>query len=284
VSTVARQYGAVLKQLVRDFEIGYHGDVHLSFKGQTAALQEKRLQNMITEIAQTAPDGKFSGGFRAPTEGYDATTEQLMLRLGLRYHAADPERSEARLPVMAKIGELAVKDDLVVLPRTQRDDINLLKQTTNVDELSKAMIADFEHAHESGAFSFFSVHTQNFAAASPLALSLPNLIAHMRKRSDKAWIATGADIANWWRERDRFRVDFSNSGKRLEFNVTVNGTAPFLGGAVVVVSPQRGVAPVVRPAKAGAPMPSIRKLDDFRFALVFESLTPGNFAYQATFN
>ena len=39
-------------------------------------------------------------GFRAPTESYDETTEALLVAMGFEHHAADPQRSEDRLPLL----------------------------------------------------------------------------------------------------------------------------------------------------------------------------------------
>ncbi len=284
LTSEARQFPSVLKQLARDFELGYHAEVHIGFKGQAPALQEKRIQNMIADLSAMSPDAKVADGFRAPTEGYDGNTEALLLKHGIRYHAADPERTESRLPLMAKINDLPVEQDLVVLPRTQRDDINLLAQAKTGEEVAKLMIDDFDHAYQTGAFGFLSVHTQNFGAGSPLAVAFPAYVSHLKRFSDRAWIASGSQVAQWWRDRHRFRVDSVNSGKRTEFNVTIMGEQPFKGGTVILMLPQRGLTPSIRGTKAGMVQPTLKRLDDFRYALIFESLMPGNYAYQATYN
>jgi hypothetical protein len=284
LTSTARQFPSVLKQLARDFEIAYHADVHLGFKGLAPALQEQRIQNTITELSSLSADARVASGFRAPTESYDATTEALMLKKGIRYHAADPGRSESRLPLMAKVDDLPPHQDLVVLPRTQRDDINLLSQGNTAEGVTKALIEDFDHAFQTGSLGFLSIHTQNFQTGSPLAVAFPAYVAHMKRYSDRAWIANGSQVADWWRDRHRFRVDFANSGKRTEFNVTVTGDQPFKGGTVILMLPTRGLVPSIRGTKAGTLLPALRRLDDFRYALIFESLAPGNYAYQATYN
>ncbi len=53
-------------------------------------------------------------------------------------------------------------DALIVLPRTQRDDINLYWEKLSVEGTTKALIDDFEMAFRSGSLAWLSVHSQNF--------------------------------------------------------------------------------------------------------------------------
>jgi hypothetical protein len=98
------------------------------------------------------------------------------------------------------------------------------------------------------------------------------------------WLATAGQVSDWWRERDRFKIAYQQLGQRVEFNVTVTGNKPVTGGSLTVMLPQKGVLPTVRALKIGMKEPVVRKIDDYRSSIVFETLDPGNYAYLVTFS
>lgn len=284
LTSVGRRFPDVLSRLERDFELGYHADVHDSFKGQSAKLQEQRMQIMRAEMGTVIADTSRITGFRAPLEGYDSTTEQLLQKFGIRHHAADPARSEARLPFIANLEGVKLEDSLVVLPRTQRDDINFASQNFGIEQTAGALIADFDLAVENGALAFLSVHSQNFYQDSILTKSMPAFLERLKQRRDQIWLASAGEIAEWWRARERFKLSYLKNGKRLEFDVTVTGETPVAGATVIVTVPQKGVQPIVQSMKIGLPTPRVTMIDEYRAAVVFDSLPPGHYAYQAHFS
>lgn len=283
LTSVGKQFPDVLKNLAADFEVGYHADVHDGFKGQSIPTQERRLLTMRQEMSSVLSDIKPMTGFRAPTESYDGTTEQLLQKVGIRHHAADPARSEGRLPVFAKLEGVDPKNGLVVLPRTQRDDINLAQQNLSVEQTSKALIDDFDLVFDSGALGWLSVHSQNFNADGVLIKAMPSYLAHLNRSRNSLWLASAGQVADWWRERERFKLSSSYSGKRLLFDISIKGDKPLSGASVIVMLPQKGILPKVRGVKTDMVAPVVSKIDDYRASIVFHSLSPGNYAYQATF-
>lgn len=283
LTSVAVQFGDLVKELARDFEIAYHGDIHVSFKDQPAFTQEQRIQTMKAELASVLPNTSNVIGFRAPTEGYDATTEQLLYKHGIRYHAADPSRLEGRIPGYLKMEGVRAEDSLMVIPRTQRDDINLYWEKLSVEQTIKALIDDFDLAMSTGSLGFLSVHSQNFDEGSVLRQALPAYLAHVQKRRDRIWLASSGQIVQWWRDRERMSINSTVSGKRLDFNLTVKGGQPVNGASFTVIQPNKGVPPTVVSTKIGAPVPRVVQLDDYRSAVIFSSLKPGDYVYQATF-
>ena len=222
-------------------------------------------------------------GFRAPTEGYDATTETVLQRNGLRYHVADPNRSEVRLPLFAKVPGVNPDDDIIVLPRTQRDDLNLLKIASTTDELTQALIADTDLALDNGALALLSIHTQNFAADSPLARAMPGMLLHAKQLKDRLWLASTGDVARWWREREHVQFSPSYKGRRLEMAVSITGAQPVVGASFIVFLPQKDISLAVKSTKIGGILPTVKALDPYRKVLVFPGLPPGNHSYQITF-
>jgi peptidoglycan/xylan/chitin deacetylase (PgdA/CDA1 family) len=284
LTSVGKLFPDVLTKLSRDFEIGFHGDVHVGFKGQPANQQEKRMQTMRAEMASVIPDLKSMTGFRAPTEGYDGTTEQLLQKFGFRHHTADPNRTEGRLPILAKLDGVESKDSLVILPRTQRDDINLYWEKLSVEQTTKALIDDTDLAIDTGALGLLSIHSQNFNADGILIKAMPGFLEHLKQRRDPLWIASAGQVSDWWRERERLKLSSSYIGKRLEFNITVTGEKPLNGASLILMLPQKGIFPTIQSLKIGTIKPAISKIDNYRAVVILGTLNPGNYAYQVTFS
>lgn len=284
LTSVGKLFPDILTRLNRESEVGYHGDIHTSFKDQPADVQRRRVQNMQAELASVIGNTETITGFRAPTEGYDSSTEKILQQAGIRHHVADPNRSESRLPLIVKQEDVPNTDALVVLPRTQRDDINLYREKLSPEQTTQALIDDADLVRENGALGLLSIHSQNFGADSPLVKALPGLLVHLKQEKATLWLASTGQVAQWWRDRDRIKLASRYSGKRLLFDITITGKKPVTGASFTVMLPQRGIVPKVESTKIGSVEPSVRKIDDYRASVIFESLIPGNYEYQATFS
>lgn len=283
LTSIAKQLPDTVTKLAKDAEIGFHGDIHVGFKDAPPAQQEQRLQSMRKELASVMPDLSRVTGFRAPTEGYDATTEKLLFDMGLRHHVADPNRSEARLPLFAKVEGSTPINDLIVLPRTQRDDINLYWEKLGVEQTTQALIDDAELILENGGLGLLSVHTQNFDTTSVLYKALPAYLVHLKQKRNAIWLTSTGQVADWWRDRERFLVRSTFSGKHLSIDVTVIGKTPVSGGTVFIMLPQKDLLPTIQNTKTNGVRPTVTRIDPYRAAMVFPNLPPGNYNYQVTF-
>lgn len=282
LSSQAKQYPEVTHALARDFEIGLHGDIHTGFKDQSTSGQQARMENMQAELASVFTKQPKITGFRAPNESYDETTEKLLVKNGFRYHVVDPSRSDARLPLIVRQEGVLIEESFVVLPRTQRDDINLAKEGLSSEQLSEALEQDLALGIDMGALGLLSIHSQNFGNESPLAVAMPKFLQKMAKRPD-VWAASGEQVADWWRNRERFKVKFNHFNNRVDFDISVIGETALKGGTLIVMLPARDVTPVIQEIKIGMPKPKLIKLDPFRAAIVFDELAPGDYTYQITF-
>ncbi len=286
LTSMAAQYPDELRAYAGDHEIAYHGDVHVSFKGQPAPEQERRLLAMKTQLASVSPEAARQAiGFRAPYEGYDATTEALLQQNGIRYHVTDPGRSEGQLPFFAKMDRVEPGNQLLVIPRPQRDDFNLLAATGEPARLQAELLSDLRQTSELGSLGLLSVHSQNFLPGSPLSQAMPGYLAEVARlsRSGMLWTATGGQVDAWWRDRQRISVAGLLRGHRLEMDVTVKGDRPVEAASVLVMLPFRRAVAMVRNTKVGEPKPVVRQIDDYRSQFVFSRLNPGNYAYQINF-
>ncbi|MCZ8114417.1 polysaccharide deacetylase family protein [Silanimonas sp.] len=282
LTSMGMEFPDVVKTLARSHEVAFHGEVHTSFKDLPEATQRQRLETMQAQLATALPSDQTTMGFRAPTEGYDGTTERLLAEKGFTHHLADPHRSDARLPLFA--AEEGVGKQLVVLPRTQRDDINLLSEgTTDAVVLAQRLGDELALAESQGALGILSVHTQNFAQGSPLASAVSIYLHQLASRRETVWLASAGEVAAWWRDRDRVRVVSRDLGLRAEFDLSVTPGEPLDGVSVVVMLPRKNVLPTVRGAKTGMPPVEVTPIDPYRASVRFGELPAGNYHYQITF-
>lgn len=273
----------VLKDLHRDFEVAYHGDVHTSFKGQSRELQQQRITGMVSQLQTVIPQTDAVQGFRAPTEGYDKTTDILLLKAGLKHHLAGPGEAPLRLPFFAPIEGTDISNGLLILPRTQRDDLNLLAAAQDPQQLTQAMIDDLNLARDNGALGVLSVHSQNFAEGQPVHQAMPAYLAYLRSQRESIWLAAPSAIDAWWRDRERLRMKVRQVGPRIELDLSVGGKLPVRGGSLTVMLPRKGVLPSISGLKLGMPVPKVSLLDDFRATIVFDTLEPGDYFFRITF-
>ena len=283
VADAAAKSPGTLKALTVGHEIAYHGDGLQPFKGQTKVDQARRVKDMQQRLASSLrPDERITG-FRAPGESYDARTEEVLQAAGFRYHAVDPNRSDARLPLFAKANKVNPQDDVVVLPRTQRDDLVFLQgNEANLNDIIATMRGELDLVIEEGALGMLSIHSRNFSKESLLAQAVPAYLLALAEVKSQVWLATGTEVADWWRKRDNVRVTLSTLGKRFELEVSNVGEANVEGATVNVYHP-RASSVIVTPTKAWMPDATVRRIDDFRSQVVFGSLGKGHYGYKLVF-
>jgi hypothetical protein len=89
---------------------------------------------------------------------------------------------------------------------------------------------------------------------------------------NQVWLATGSEVAEWWRKRENIRVTLSTTGQRYELEVSNIGDATIEGATIDVYHP-RAAKVVVSATKAWMPEATVRRVDEFRSQVVFGSLT-----------
>lgn len=284
LTSSAMQHRDIARQLGAQHEIAYHGDVHEGFKDQPESAQAARIDKMQADMKTIFGDTTNISGFRAPLESYNAITEALLAKKGILHHAADPNRTPARLPFFEPGGAAAGSQSIVVLPRTQRDDLNVLQDTAGVTEkVAQALIEDFDTVTMMGGLGLFSLHSQNFEPTSPLAKAFPQFLAHARSQLDEAWIAPASAIAHWWRERQRLAFKVTRTGTKINLYVTLSGVGAAEPLSLVITHPVATEAVNINPVTSKTVLPQIHRIDRFRSALVFTGMKPGSHTYSITF-
>lgn len=299
LTSEARRHPEMVQRLATRHEISFHGEVHFGFRGQTRENQQRRLERMLAEMGEILGqrDNWPSGagrGFRAPTESYDATTESLLVELGLGHHAAEPDRSDDRLPILvqpaapktAVHGPDGGPPSLVVLPRGQLDDLNYMDMKVGASDIGDAVIAEYELNQRMGGLGLLSVHSQNFADPdtwlgrprhTPLmTIALESLVRHVELRRDRAWIAPGDRIAQWWRDRSRAKLLSRPTPGGLELDITVDGHRPLEGLTVLLPLRHRAAdARLLAQSGPSADKAQLRRPGPFTNLLVLPRLEPG---------
>lgn len=287
LTSIAVKNRDVVMKLAEKHEIGYHAEVHVGFKGKSPEVQKARLDTMVSDMKDIVGSRAMSriSGFRAPTESWDETTEALLRKNGVRHHVADPAASESRVPSfsVAEPG-LSTEDAIVVLPRTQMDDLNYKGMRLSVEKASNSIMQDFDYLHEAGALGILSVHSQNYGPDGLMAKLMPPYIKRLQQHREDVWSASGEEIESWWRARERVAYDpFKGQASNFEFDVRAPGNVK--GIKFFVTHPAMNVFPrSVKPNSPGAPQPELKPIDAYRSALIFpQELKAGHYAYRLEF-
>jgi hypothetical protein len=275
----------VVRDLIkRGHEIAYHADVHFGFKGDPVGEQELRIVFMKQQMQGILGErAKEATGFRAPTESYDKTTEILLRKHGLLHHAADESAHEDRLPFFS-VSESGVPTDqaLVVLPRTQLDDVSFKDMRLTPEQVQTILNYDLDLTVRSGAFGLLSVHSQNYVEGGLMLRTMGDYVRKVATYRDRLWVARGDEITRWWRQREGVLVDQSWGADGLQVTLKNTNAAPVQGLSVFVTLPGKHaqVRAVARPAST---VVRVKPVDAFRSALVFDNLPLGTTQLHVSF-
>jgi hypothetical protein len=274
----------VVRDLIaRGHEIAYHADVHFGFKGDTLGEQELRIRFMKQQMQSVLGErAKEATGFRAPTESYDNTTEMLLRKHGLLHHAADESAHQDRLPFFS-LAEPGVPPDkaLVVLPRTQLDDVSFMYLKYTPEQVTETLNHDLDLTVRSGALGLLSVHSQNYIEGGLMLRTMGEYVRKVATYRDRLWVARGDEIAAWWRKRETVvleqRLIDETLHLRLQTPIAVNGlsvfvTLPYKNAVLRVATHADNTAVRVKP------------IDPYRAALVFDTVQPGKTQLRVTFD
>lgn len=283
LTSVAKLYPDIVKRLEHKHEIAYHGDVHDAFKGQSREIQSNRLETMQQELRLLVSDPSKLRGFRPPYELADQVVESLLHEKGFGHILTNSDNTEAMLPYLSPVSPKEFQKGLIVLPRTQRDDMNFIREGIDSSDMTKAMNGDFDRAREYGALGVLSVHSQNFEADSPVAISLAQFLNHIKSSGNMTWVASSGTIESWWRNRAQFKSNLSGDSKRMLLNITVEKPGLNWKTSLVISNPVKGLQPRIKITKVGMTLPLLVPLDDYQTAIVFSPLKPGHYSYYLSY-
>jgi hypothetical protein len=289
VTSIGKSHKKLLNQLAEKHEVAYHGDVHIGFEGKSPVEQEQRIKTMKKDFTEAMAPAYAAQtfGFRAPTESSDEVTEKLLRKYGFRYYVSQPQSSDARVPFFSTSEEnLTPEEALVILPRTQNDDLNFAKIKKTPELIMETLTKETDYIVEMGALGILSVHSQNYADAGVMSKIsfmrklMPVYLQSLKQRKEEIWITTGIEISQWWRARTRVTLD--SSSEQFTFQVTEPGISQSM--SFFITHPKADNALLqIQAMNPGLPAPQIKRIDAFRSAIIFKPLAAGKYAYQIQF-
>lgn len=186
-------------------EVGSHTYDHVATAGLPLGEQHIRLARSRRELENWSDSEVV--GLRPPEERFDEATLRGWLRAtegaaGTPYVAAVNSARSAG-PEVHRLPEGPV----VLLPRLMKDDYNVVVQegTRRPERLLGAYLEGMRKIGALGGLAFVSLHTQIGGTPGQIGI-VGTVLDTVAVARDTWWVATGADIARWWLDRDAMRL------------------------------------------------------------------------------
>lgn len=186
-------------------EIGQHGYAHERFAAKTVPEQIEiieKSQHIFEKLL-----GKQPVGFRTPSGDWSPETPELLWQRGMRYSSS--MRGDDR-PYRTVIG--GKETDFIEIPtKWELDDYVEMAyhmypaEPAGQDRIScyqnvqDNFMREFEGSCRFGLMVCFMMHPQVIGSPGRIRI-LDHLLNHITCRKD-VWIATGSQVAGWWREK-----------------------------------------------------------------------------------
>jgi len=201
VSALVQGETDLASALVAAGEVGSQTSDHTPVAGLTSPDQRARLRRSWSEIESWA--GQGPEGLHPPEETFDATTLAAWAAAGGTYLLATND-ARSGSPELHQTAE----DSIVVLPRLMKDDYNIIVQDHVVRSrsLGQAYLDGLRKLRAIGGLAVVAGHSQIMRPGGRID-ALGAVLDSARAQGDW-WMATGADVARWWRDRADTRVTF----------------------------------------------------------------------------
>ena len=194
VSDAARRHERLTRDLAHAGEVGSHSDNHRLLGGTPLEQQEARLRASHRDLAEILEHAVT--GLRPPQEQFDLATMRAWLAAGGTYLlGANDARGLA--PELL----LAGGDTIVLIPRTTADDYALFEAGAlrRAEAVHARLTAQHQRVHAHRGLHVLSYHSQLLSRPE----HVPSLarFARLVAADSTVWLATGDDIATWWKHR-----------------------------------------------------------------------------------
>jgi hypothetical protein len=271
VSDHMTKSAANLKNLEsRGHEIAFMGDSFTGFKGQPIATQASRLDKTRKVTQDSQVNVPTAPGFSAPTESLDKFTKELLLQRGFGHYIDTMESSEARLPF--SVPSTNALGSTVVFPRTQRGPEDATEEG-DVEEGIDSFLKEFSLASKMGAVAVIRMPTQSLLSIDDWT----KVFNGLKQKGPKTWITTGTNIANWWRERERVKVQLQGKINHSALLINVSGTGPLKEPVVAFINlPSARASISIDRSNPIANKVQIVPVDQWRAAIVLKDLPAGD--------
>ncbi len=265
-------------------EIAFLGDSFNDFKDQAPELQAKRLDSMRQIFATADLDLPPDVGFHAPMDSYDKNTQNLLKQRTFGYFLASMDVSDAQLPflVARDISQDPARNtkDMVILPRTLNGPEESIDNCTPEIGI-RAFINELNLAEKMAGLSVVALPSKNELTDAQVA----EILKDIGSRREKMWMATSAQVADWWRERERVSIQLEAGENAPVLTVTV-ASGPALSQAVSAFINLPDSDAMVRLVARGhqEKSPQITTVDAWRTAVVLKGWKPGQYKWDVYFD
>ncbi|MCG6955975.1 MAG: polysaccharide deacetylase family protein [Gemmatimonadetes bacterium] len=205
VSGLVQDDREVVEALAAAGEVGSHTTDHKPLGGLPFREQLRRLRQSQSDLEEWT--GEDVDGLRPPEESFDSGTLRAWEELGGHYISASNQDRSAS-PEIHRTGG----GTMVLLPRLMPDDYNVFAQEGGIDSdrISDAFVEGARKLRTIGGLAVVGTHTQIVGAGGRLD-AVRTLADTVRAQGDW-WVATGRDVAQWWKKRAQVRVTFLQPG------------------------------------------------------------------------
>jgi hypothetical protein len=110
------------------------------------------------------------------------------------------------------------------------------------------------------------------------------LTEEIKKHGQKMWMATGSQIADWWRERSRVSAEMEGFTSSAYLNLEIQGESPLGQAATVWINlPHEGAQlSLLKDGQKDVSMKTVA-IDRWRVALDLNGMKPGKYRWQVKF-
>jgi len=220
VSEMAAEHPTLADSLAGVGEVGSHSADHVSTAGLPLREQQIRLDRSRKELEGWVHHEIV--GLRPPEERFDEATLRAWLR-------SDPDREGAAYVAAVNGARSAAPEvfrfpegSIVVLPRLMKDDYNVVVQqgARSPEQLQAAYMEGLHKLGALGGFGFISIHSQIGGTPGQIT-AVDAVLDSIADQGNTWWVATGAEIARWWLDRDAMRLTLRTTGDTFDLELDI---------------------------------------------------------------
>jgi peptidoglycan/xylan/chitin deacetylase (PgdA/CDA1 family) len=201
VSQIVQDDAELAAALASVGEVGTQTSDHTPLLGLTPQDQRFRLRRAWSDIESWT--GTAPAGLHPPEETFDEATLAAWRQAGGTYIVANNEARSASPEV--HVGD---EGTVVLLPRTSRDDYNLIVQdrVIRASVLAESFVSDTRKLHAIGGLALVVGHSQIMRSGP--RLDAIRAVADDARAQGGWWVARAEDVADWWSARSEVRLAF----------------------------------------------------------------------------
>jgi Polysaccharide deacetylase len=283
LSLHAEKSAKLLKELqAKGHEIAFMGDKFIGFKDQEIAVQAERIDKARQQVKDAGYRIPAQPGFHAPVEAYDKATVSVLSSRGFGHYVGTGDLVDSRIPTLYPVDASAPPGSkpLVVLPRTQKGPEDAAEEG-DIDDALKAFMVDFKTSERMQGLTVVRLPTQSGIVQPD---QMAELTEEMKKHGEKMWMATGSQVADWWRERSRVSAKMEGFTSSPFLNLDIQGETPLAQSATVWVNlPYEGAKlSLLKDGQKDTSIPTL-PVDRWRVALELKGMKPGKYRWQVKF-